>query len=94
MQRESRKHDKRGNKYDRRERKLWLLGAKESRMYGMAPFGGDGTCVPCVHCHMPLTLANLTEDRILPGSQGGRYTRDNIQPSCLPCNSSRQDKPM
>jgi 5-methylcytosine-specific restriction endonuclease McrA len=81
----------RGNSYDRRERKLWLIGAKSSVKYGQAPFGGDGCHVDCVHCGKPLTIAELTADRILPGSMGGTYRWDNVQPSCLPCNASRGD---
>lgn len=82
----------RGNAYDRRERKLWLIGAKLSVKYGRAPFGGDGHTVKCVHCRKPLTLETLTADRILPGSMGGTYRWGNVQPACLPCNSSRGDK--
>lgn len=84
----------RHNSYDRRERKLWLLGAKISTKYGPAPFGGNGTTVDCVHCDRELMLETLTQDRIVPGIRGGRYTYDNIQPSCLSCNSSRGDRPM
>lgn len=34
-----------------------------------------------------LTAIPLTVDRIIPGCQGGRYTRNNIRPACGPCNS-------
>lgn len=81
----------RGNSYDRRNRKLWLLGAIADTRLGFAPFGGDGEKVPCVHCGKILTESTVESDRILPGSMGGRYTRDNVQPSCRPCNASRGD---
>lgn len=80
---------KRGNSYDRRERKLWLLGAKYSRKYGMAPYGGNGTHVPCVHCGRLLDLATCEADRIVPGALGGTYVYSNVQPSCRMCNIAR-----
>lgn len=69
--------DRRGNVYDRHARKHWLL----------ATFG-DGIHAPCTHCCKPLTYDTVTSDRIVPG---GSYRRDNIQPSCLSCNSQRGD---
>jgi len=72
----------RGSAQDRRARKLWLLQAF-----------GDGTTAPCaaeVHhkdCPGALTLDTLTVDRIIPGCDRGRYTRDNIRPAWGPCNS-------
>lgn len=65
----------RGNSYDRRARKLWLL----------ATFG-DGDKCPCAHCGAELDFATLYVDRITPGCQGGRYVRGNIQPSCADCS--------
>lgn len=65
-----------GNNKQRRARKLWLLGTF-----------GDGITVQCVHCAVVLFYSTLTVDRIIPGCRGGRYTKDNIQPSCGPCNS-------
>lgn len=72
--------DKRPSAARRRATKQYLLD-----LYG------DGTTCPCVHCGRTLTFATLTQDRILPGSMGGRYVRANLQPACLPCNSSRGD---
>jgi 5-methylcytosine-specific restriction endonuclease McrA len=69
-----------GNSYQRRARKLWML-----RHFG------DGTTCNCTHCGCELTYDTVTADRIKPGSQGGTYERDNLQPSCKSCNSSRQD---
>lgn len=83
----------RGSSYDKRERRLWLIGAKESVRYGRAPFGGDGTHVDCIFCKVPLTRETLTVDRKIPGSKGGSYRYSNIQPCCDTCNKSRGDMP-
>jgi 5-methylcytosine-specific restriction endonuclease McrA len=74
----------RGNSYDRAVRKDWLLSPE-------AGFGGDNLGVPCFHCKEPVGYFGLHVDRIIPGSKGGRYTRDNIQPSCPLCNMARSD---
>lgn len=71
----------RGNAADRRARKLYLLDEF-----------GDGVTVACAlgvspNCPGTVTFDTLSVDRIVPGIEGGRYTRDNIRPSCLPCNS-------
>lgn len=67
----------RGSAEDRRRRKLWLL----------ANFG-NGVVANCVFCMCELTFDTITVDRILPGCQGGRYIRSNIQPACGTCNST------
>lgn len=68
--------DRRGAARDRRARKRWLL--KEF---------GDGTTVECFWgCGTKLTFATLEQDRIVPG---GPYRRDNLVPSCGPCNIKR-----
>ena len=72
----------RGSSYERRARKLWLLSAA-------AGWGGDGETVPCWECHVVLEYDDLVADRLVPGEDGGRYTRDNIAPHCHLC-SSRQ----
>lgn len=74
--------DCRGKAQDRRRRKQWLLDTF-----------GDGETAPCVHCQGTLDFDSLTVDRIIPGAEGGRYTRDNIQPACLGCNVARSDNP-
>jgi hypothetical protein len=76
--------DKRGCAASRRARKLWMLSPE-------APWGGDGTYVPCVHCLAWLDYFALEADRIVPG---GSYRRTNIQPSCGPCNKARSDNPV
>lgn len=79
------KPDRRGNHSDRHRSKLWLLSPE-------AGFGGDGIMVKCVHgCGTTLTLNTVQRDRIVPGSQGGRYVRSNLQPACRPCNTARSD---
>lgn len=83
--------DARGNAQDRRRRKIWLL----------ATFG-DGEKCPCAHCGAELDYDTVTVDRIVPGHEGGRYVRGNIQPSCRPCanrqgadmTNNRLDAPM
>ena len=80
--------DKRGNAASRRARKQWLLGAIEDPRLGWAPFGGNGTEVPCVFCEKSLTFATVEADRIVAG---GSYRRENVQPACRPCNLARSD---
>lgn len=71
--------NERGSSHNRRARREWLLGPK-------APFGGDGEKVPCHECGAMLTNKTMFVDRIIPGEQGGRYTRDNIRPHCASCS--------
>lgn len=72
--------EKRGNSKDRAARKAWML----------ATFGDGSTC-PCVHCGATVDYDTVTADRV---EAGGTYARHNVQPSCLPCNQSRSNKPM
>lgn len=72
--------DSRGSSYTRRNRKFKLL-----RVFG------DGTTAPCVHCHKALTFETIESDRIVPGSRGGTYRFENVQPSCSKCNKDRSD---
>lgn len=67
----------RGNSYDRRKRKNWLLNTF-----------GDGRFVDCYRCGKQLRYESLTVDRVIMGCDGGSYRRDNIRPACLHCNSS------
>ena len=53
----------------------------------VSPFDGMvrlPTC-RCYRCGRPLTEDTVSPDRIKPGVAGGRYTRDNIRPSCDGC---------
>lgn len=75
-----------GNSYQRRARKHWLLSEA-------AGFGGNGVAVPCVfHPDELLTYDTVTADRVIPGSQGGTYAKENLRPACLSSNSSRKDR--
>lgn len=71
----------RGSAKDRRARR-----AKLRRVYG------DGVKVACVHCECMVDDAGMEVDKIIPGSQGGRYVWANILPSCIACNRERSDK--
>jgi hypothetical protein len=80
----------RGSSKERRARRAWLVNTFGWRL-------PDGTgFVLCFRCEVPLLEHDdpeapgqaVTADRINPGALGGRYTRDNIRPCCLPCNSS------
>lgn len=77
----NRERNARGSAADRRARRLWLLSPS-------APFGGTGQSVGCVHCGTPVDFDTMDVDRIVPGAS---YRRENIQPSCRPCNLARSD---
>ncbi|MBB4689798.1 HNH endonuclease [Amycolatopsis jiangsuensis] len=68
--------DARGGTRDRAARRAFLLAAF-----------GNGETAPCYRCGAELTNETITVDRIVPGRDGGRYTRDNIRPACGMCNS-------
>lgn len=68
----------RGNTADRRKRRDWLAATYASDV--------PGHC-RCYRCGTLLTTATLTVDRIVPGSAGGTYVRNNIRPCCGACNS-------
>ncbi|MGH7792059.1 MAG: HNH endonuclease [Thermodesulfobacteriota bacterium] len=53
---------------------------------------GDGERVRCFNCGIFLTADTVTVDRIKPGSKGGRYTKNNVQPLCQPCNQLKGDR--
>lgn len=75
--RETSNANQRGSSSDRRARKLWLL-----KKYAIAP----GIAL-CCFCAKWLHFDIITVDRIVPGCQGGKYTRDNIRPACGRCNA-------
>lgn len=75
--------NERGSAEDRRRRRQWLVETF-----------GDGVEVMCHlelsdQCEMVLTVDTVTADRIIPGCDGGRYTRGNIRPACKPCQDSQ-----
>lgn len=78
--------NERGSSYARRSRRVWLLSPESG-------WGGDGLEVPCSECGQKVNGKTLIVDRIIPGAQGGRYTRDNIKPHCPDC-SNRQGNRM
>lgn len=67
-----------GNSYDRRRRRAWI----------METFG-NGKTVPCFHCGRRLRSRFEVDRYPICGHAGGRYTRDNIVPSCGKCNVGR-----
>ena len=70
--------DQRGNSTDRKRRKLWLIDTY-----------GDGDFVACRLCWTTVDYSGLCVDRIVPGHMGGKYVRNNIRPSCAPCQHSQ-----
>lgn len=80
----------RGNTKDRAARKRWLLKTYAANVMMYRGWDDNLTAVPvcrCYRCGMLLDESQLTVDRIIPGCQGGKYTRDNIRPACAACNS-------
>lgn len=74
----------RPNSYQRRANKHYMLSPA-------AGFGGDCVTVPCSYCAMPLLFEAIEADRIIPGTSGGTYRRDNLIPACRVCNARRGD---
>lgn len=44
----------------------------------------------CAYCGKK--AKKLEQEHVIPVSNGGGYTRNNIVPACRPCNSSKQDE--
>lgn len=47
---------------------------------------------PCVHCGRELIFTMLTLDHVVPRSQGGTYTLENVRLACFDCNQERGDE--
>jgi len=92
----------RGGTEERRRRREWLvltyranrdviyIGLRDgSHLIVDVDPGTEGSspACRCYRCGCLLTVDTVTVDRIKPGCQGGRYTRDNIRPACGRCNS-------
>ena len=70
--------NERGSAQRRRERRERLV----------ADYGVAGIVV-CWLCGLPMELADVTVDRVVPGILGGTYAYANCRPACLPCNLER-----
>jgi hypothetical protein len=70
--------NQRGNTYDRRVRKQWLL----------TKFG-DGEKAPCHECAAMVTITTIVVDRITPYVDGGTYRRNNIRVHCHDCSNKQ-----
>lgn len=47
----------------------------------------------CAYCGNDFTKKTPpTQDHVVPISKGGNHTKDNVVPSCKPCNSKKRDK--
>lgn len=79
--------DQRGNSYDRRARKEWLLSSA-------AGFGGDTVKVACWECGTMVDYEGLYVDRIVPGEGGGRYVRGNIRLALRPMQPPTRGAPI
>lgn len=73
--------DKRGSAVQRRVRRVWLLAVFSTDLgpnHARCEFG----------CGTIVDIETMSIDRYpTPGARGGRYTRNNIRPACLSCNS-------
>jgi len=70
----------RGNSYDRRRRKVWMLKEFDKDL------GPDKA--RCFKCKKILTYETITADRIIPGLDDGSYRHENLRPACGFDNSS------
>jgi 5-methylcytosine-specific restriction endonuclease McrA len=46
----------------------------------------------CQYCGTTLTTSELTLDHVIPRSQGGKSTWENLVACCYPCNNSKGDR--
>lgn len=60
----------------------------------ISQYGKDGgQTAPCLYCARTLTPDTATLERLVPGSEGGKYVMENLAPSCMTCNRVRSDSP-
>jgi 5-methylcytosine-specific restriction endonuclease McrA len=45
----------------------------------------------CYYCQQIVSFKELTMDHLVPLTRGGRSTRDNLVPSCKPCNNLKKN---
>jgi 5-methylcytosine-specific restriction endonuclease McrA len=71
----------------RKEVRVHKRGAKFSRegIYARDKF-------TCQYCNKNFGAKNLTLDHVIPKSQGGRKSWDNIVTCCAPCNKKKANK--
>lgn len=55
-------------------------------------FGNGRDFAIDIYCGQKLGLDQIQQDRIYPGSKGGRYRYNNLVPCCGSCNKARGDK--
>ncbi len=46
----------------------------------------------CHHCRKKFLKNELTMDHLIPVARGGKSSKNNVVPSCKPCNQSRGHK--
>jgi 5-methylcytosine-specific restriction endonuclease McrA len=81
-----------------RKRRTRKVNGATVRDYVTESFS-HGADIACHLCEAPLStrkddaygLHYLTLDRIIPGSDGGRYVPENLLPACPTCNKTRGD---
>lgn len=80
-------NDLRGNSRDRKSRKIFLLCRDGNGVeFETVEQVVDSAIAPCHECGAEVDYHTMIVDRIDPGKNGGRYTRDNIQIHCSTCS--------
>lgn len=46
----------------------------------------------CYHCGKKFLKSELTMDHLIPVARGGKSSKNNVVPSCKPCNRARGHK--
>lgn len=46
----------------------------------------------CYHCGKKFLKSELTMDHLIPVARGGKSSKNNVVPSCKPCNKARGHK--
>ena len=46
----------------------------------------------CHHCGKKFLKSELTMDHLIPVARGGKSSKNNVVPSCKPCNQARGHK--